>query len=303
MHRRALLGAIAAGFGGLAGCGRSSTPQSTARSTAPPSTTTTTPGMSTDTTTASPESVPETPTESATEGEGVSLLSVTAPSRLELGETSRYAFTVTNQGDDTRVFEPSVSVRTESSGWTVYEEWEPVELAAEAARTFEGTTPQREFLSSLAFRIDGFGRGFTVDVVERQLSMPDAYRDPYDREISLEGVSVRSVYEYNSDGYRRLVDPGDDRQWAFLTVRVINRVGDEVSAPKPAGFTLRDEDRTYHPQRLPGDGRYTPQRLPAGTGTDGWIPFMTPRNLYPGDVRGRWDASLDGGDIGVVWTP
>lgn len=317
MERRTLLGWLAAGVGGLAGCADAEiSVVTTATSASPTTPTATTPTVS-PTATVPPQPPSETPTASPTETASptdapsptpvpaaISLLSVEAPVRAQLGESVLYRFTVENSGRDTEVFEPTVSVRSGAEDWTVRDRWEPVRLAPGARHTFESVPISRDYLETVEFRVDGLEEAFTIEFVDRQLPFDAVHRDPLDRQLSVVGINARRSYSYRTGGGEtRTIEAGEGLQWVIVIVTVENRSTDPIVTPPRGSFSLLTDREAYQPVRIRDDNQYESVRLPRRETYRGWIGFKTPDGIPRTAFQVRWREAFDGGVIGVVWTP
>lgn len=304
MRRRTLLCVLGSGVAGIAGCSGSPSSEPAATSTAQSPGAAAGPANTAEPTTGGesgaqePEPSPETPTAG-----GLRLLSIEPPEPVQIGEEVDYRFTVENPGEEPSTIEPTVSSRSGGSGWSIHERWDPVELPPGGRHTFGSSPFTSEYLSTVELRIDGFGPTFSAEFTERRLPFSEEFRDPLDREVSIEDLSVHSVYEYESGGYRRVVELGGSSQFVFVTVDVVNRTDESVEAPERVAFSLLADGQSYHPIRMPGGGDYEPEEIPWGARTGGRVAYKTPAGLSRGDFRVAWYDSFEGDDVGVIWTP
>ena len=307
MKRRAALGAIGSGIAVLAGCSGSPDAAPDGAATVEPSTTTnespTTTERSTATATSEPERREAEPVAESDDAQDVRLLSIAAPDRVQLGESVRYRFTVENAGEASRTVEPTVESRTGASAWSVHERWEPVELAPGNRHTFESPRFTREYLETVEFRIDGFAPTFSIEFAERELPFERGYRDPAGREVRVNDVTIKSSYEYTSDGLRRLAEVEDGYQFVFVDVEVVNQTDEPIGAPPADEFSLLEGETAHQSVPMAGDAGYEAGELPWGSRTDGLVAYETRASLVVDDVRVGWRTSFDGGDVGVIWTP
>lgn len=300
MKRRTVLAGVGVGLAGLAGCAQSQEPEP-APTEAPATTSGGTTARTETPTPAQADSGAEDPP--AVDASPLRLLSVAAPTRVEIATNVGYQFTVENPAREPHVYEPATSVRDGTAGWSTLDRWEPVELAAGEVRTFKSSSVTSEYLTTKVVRVDGIGATFGIEFVERRVPFGGTYTDPVDREVVVDGVNVRDSFEYTSDGYERMAEAGGDHQWAMLDVRVMNRVNESIEAPPYDGFSLVHGEETYQPLPTEHDDAYTPVELPRNGGASGVILFKVPEHLASRDVGASWYASFDGGDVGAVWSP
>lgn len=298
MRRRTLLAAIGSGMAGVTGCSATSSDSGT------PEPTSATSDVGTDT----PSTVTETTTSidsgaSSDDGTPLRLLSFDAPDRIELNESARYQFTVENPGEEPRSVQPTVLARPGASGWTSFDSWETVELAPNSQQRFESPEFSFQYLMTVELRVEGFQPTAAIDVTEQQLSFGQGFQDPIGREVRINDLTIKSSYEYTSDGLRRIVELGSGNQFVFLSVEVINRTEDSLQAPPRNEFTLLQGSTTYHSVPLPGSAGYVSEELPWGSRLRGPIAFKTPADLSHDEFRTAWYASFDEGDTGTIWSP
>ena len=303
-----MLCALGAGVAGIAGCSGSPAPEPAADSTPQPSGTTAEAAAASGASTPEGEPDAQTPEEQESSpetpaGGQVRLYSMEAPGSAQIGEEVDYRFTVENAGDEPAVFEPTASARWEGSEWTAHERWDPVELPPGGRHTFESAPITSEYLSTVELRIDGFGPTVSAEFTEKRLPFSKEYRDPLDREVTIEDLGIHSTYEYESGGYRRVVEPDAGEQYVFVTVDVVNRTEEPADAPPRTEFSLLDRERSYYPHRMPGDGDYEPEEIPWGARTGGRVAYTTQSTLSRDEFRVGWYASFAEGDVGVIWTP
>jgi len=302
-----MLCVLGTGVAGIAGCSGSPDPEPAAQPTSQPSETTAEPKADSDSSTAGDDSgaqalEDESPPEAAAGGD-VRLLSIEPPERAQIDGEVDYRFTVENPGDEPAVVEPTTSARWNGADWTAHERWDPVELPPDGRHTFESSPFTSQYLSTVELRIDGFGPTFSTEFTEKRLPFSAEYSDPLDREVTVDDSSIQSSYEYESGGYRRVVELGSDEQFVFVTVDVVNRTDEPVPAPARTEFSLIDDEESYYPIRMPGDGDYEPAQIPWGARTGGRIAYKTPSRPTRDDFRVGWYASFAEGDVGVIWTP
>lgn len=311
MDRRSILGTLAFGIAGLAGCANE-TPEPTASPTATP---TSTPIQATPTPTAvaSPTETPPT-TEAPTPTEPppptpvpevFRLVSIDAPVRAEIEESVTYRFTVQNTSQETQVIEPTVSTRLNGDAWTVRDRWEPIRIAPGERQTFESIPITSDVLRTVEFRIDGFEDTFWIEFTDKQLPFSSLYRDPLDRDVSVVGLITRQTYSYRTGaGERRIVEAGEGFHWVFVTVTVENKSTRPVATPNRGTFAVLAGGNAYRPVDIRGDeDEYESVRLPRRERYRGRLGFKTPDTFSREQYQVQWRDSFEAGDIGVIWNP
>lgn len=308
MDRRTLLGAVGAGLAGVAGCtGSSSEPDPTATE-APGRTTDGPDPASTTTRTEAAEQPPgddpdDADRDVAGEETPVRLLSVDPQERAVIGEAVGYTFTVENPTRDPQPIEPMIRVRADGSAWSTRDRLDPVELAAGERRQFEPPGYSSDYLRTVELRVDPFGVSFGTVFTELPREFGQDYTDPLGRRLTVESLDIVGAYEYSVDDTRYVLDAGDDRQWVLVTLAVVNETDDALDAPPLSTFTLTDGDADYRAIPMRGETGYEGGELPWGASTDGRVAFKTPERLTERDLHVEWHAALEGGEVGVRWTP
>lgn len=300
MNRRALLAALGAGLAGIAGCSGSPDPEPTMTDA---SATTATPSAER-TRTPPTEPAPPGPAEAATPSSNpLRLLSIDAPSVVEITRPVGYQFTVQNPDDAPHRFEPSASAREGPGEWSVLDRWESVELTPGEVRTFNSATFTSEYLTTERVRIDGLDATFSVEFVERGLPFRESHVDPLGRDVTVERIDLRDNFQYVDGGYERIAEAGEGRTWAMLSVKAINRGPETAEAPRYGGFSIRNGDERYWPLATGHDDTYQPVTLPEDGVASGVVVFNVPDGVSRDRLAPVWSETFEGGEVRVVWTP
>ncbi|ELZ19999.1 hypothetical protein C475_21914 [Halosimplex carlsbadense 2-9-1] len=288
MDRRAFLATAAAV---TAGCGRAGTDDTPTDATgaATGSDGTATPTVASTTTPTAPPA-------------SVAVTDLSVPSTVEIGTEGTLSVTLENSGGRSGSFTAAVEARVGTGEWASTDA--TVEASVPAGETVSETValPPSGYVEPASYRLTDADPVARTRFVAREIAVGETHELPNGVVLSVSDVVVGEGYTYEgSDGETSADPPGGDK-WAVGTVRAEN-VGDEAArAPLVSDFAFYRADEEYSYRHL-GDNRdrYRGGELAPGEVSEGDLPTNVPVDAERGDLRGRYDETLDGGRVTVNW--
>jgi hypothetical protein len=232
-----------------------------------------------------------------------------AAESVSINVSTTFGLGVRNVGSGPGTFTATLETRLNDGEWRQNGE---IEIPLSAGETGEWHSPQfsLQYLGTYQFRLSAFDETWSIEATPRRLDFDNRYAAPTGLFVNVLGGSFETTYPTTDDGAAtaestpapRTPAPDEGDVWAVMRIDVRNRLEEPQSTPDPSEFVLEVDGERRPQHQAVSDDPYDGGELGGRTVERGDLVYAVPEGTSASDISLRWESSLPGGDVEVIWT-